>query len=200
MRLFSALLSFLIPPRPAERIVSLLRLEELRALHPGLPLPYSDPRVKALVWELKYHQSVPALALASTLLAEEFLGFIGEETLEPPVLIPIPMHENRRRERRSNHTEALCAEMLRKLPRGVVRYERDALRKEKETPRQVTLAAAARRKNVEGSFDVPDPSLVRGKLCIVLDDVTTTGATLIEASVVLRRAGAREVVPLVLAQ
>src|SRR3989338_3113671 len=75
-KLASFVLSFLIPPRPTERIVARLSAQELRALvreerrvHEAL-LPYHEPRVKALIWELKYYGNKKACEIGGSLLAE----------------------------------------------------------------------------------------------------------------------------------
>ena len=53
--------------------------------------------------------------------------------------------------------------------------------------------------NLKGAFTVPDPELVDGKAIIVVDDVTTTGATLREATRALSIAGAKSVIGAVIA-
>src|SRR3990167_3073058 len=121
-RFLLPLLDALIPPRPSERIVRALSLEELR----GLPapkssgsfealLPYHDPRCLALVWELKYRRSGAAVALAAALFEEPLAGFAGEEGVVP-LLIPVPMHPLRLTERGFNQTELLCAAVAERFP------------------------------------------------------------------------------------
>lgn len=109
--LFSYALDLLVPPRRTERLVRALTLDELFRLGDGEALPYHDPRVTALVWELKYYGSARSRALAGAFLHEHVLAAAGEE-LGPPLLVPVPMHTERLRERGHNHTELLCEAAL----------------------------------------------------------------------------------------
>lgn len=76
---------------------------------------------------------------------------------------------------------------------------KNLLEKKKNTKRQVELKGRERRKNLEGVFAFKDGDL-KGKTIIIVDDVTTTGATLNECAKVLKKAGAKEVWGLVVAR
>jgi hypothetical protein len=110
----SSLLDLVAPPRATERVLRRLTFEQLSGLQAEGGLPYHDPRVTALVWELKYHASSRAAKLAGAVLAEELLAIVSEE-LGTPLLIPVPMHPGRRRERGHNQTELLCKAALKAL-------------------------------------------------------------------------------------
>jgi len=197
------LLNQLIPQRRHERIVAELSVEELSMLayqhqngmYGGANgvhtlLPYRHPEVAALVQELKYHRNPRALALAAQVLTDELLG-ISSEALSPPLLVPIPMHSTRSKERGYNQTALLCEAVLQMLGTSVI-YEPNALTRIRHTPPQQTLTRAKRLTNVRHSMRA-DPTLVRGRTVIVLDDVTTTGATLAEARRALLKAGAAQI-------
>jgi ComF family protein len=179
--------------------VRALTLEHLQILaHPDTgALPYHDPRITALIWELKYQANKRALTLAGEFLSEQLIALAAEE-LGKPLLIPIPMHRNRRRTRGHNQTELLCRAAL--LHAGeFLEYTPQALARIVDTPPQQGLERGKRLKNVEHSMEALEES-VRGRVCIVLDDVTTTGATLEEARRALGLAGARRVHLVALAQ
>ena len=99
---FSALFSFitgvLAPPRPTEHIIDGLTIETLQSLarYDG-SLPYHERAVRALVWELKYRGSTHAATLAGEFLSEQLLA-IAQEEIGRPLLIPVPMHPERRKE------------------------------------------------------------------------------------------------------
>ncbi|MEG1720246.1 MAG: ComF family protein [Pseudoflavonifractor sp.] len=69
------------------------------------------------------------------------------------------------------------------------------LRKARNTAAQSGLTEdSARRANVMGAYEVPNPALIAGKRVLLIDDVVTTGSTLTECARVLRTAGAADVI------
>lgn len=200
-----SIFELVVPPRETEVLVRALSHEALTRFAARTNaargdfiflLPYRDPRVLALVWELKYHRNPRAVALAAALIAEEALGFF-EESLGAPLLLPVPMHPRRRRERGHNQCELLCGAVAQELGGGV-EYAPHALARVRLTKPQQGLPRKERLKNVRHSMQA-DEKAVRGRTCIVIDDVATTGATLAEASRALRNAGAAAVHCLALA-
>ncbi len=196
---FNRALDVVLPPRPTQKIVRQLTQAELRALtlrgEKSGSLPYHEARVRALVWELKYYASVEAAELAGAILSDVLIG-IRSESLGTPLLIPIPMHGARRRERGHNQTEVLCAAALRSL--GEVRrhmfdYAPYIVERVYATPQQQGLAKHEREQNLRGSMQVRGKDTVRGRSCVVVDDVSTTGATFAEARRALYAAGAAHV-------
>ncbi|HEU4669313.1 MAG TPA: ComF family protein [Dyella sp.] len=110
--------------------------------------------------------------------------------LAPPALIlPVPLHRARLRQR--GHNQAL--ELARPLARALgLPLRHDLLLRPRATSAQSELDAAARRRNVRGAFAVRRHAVAPGHVAIV-DDVMTTGSTLAECTRALRRAGARRV-------
>jgi ComF family protein len=110
----------------------------------------------------------------------------GRDVLDgADLVVPVPLHASRRRQRGFNQ----AAELARHL--GVRRA--GVLRRTRATPAQADLPAARRHANVRGAFRLRRGARVEG-LCIVLvDDVSTTGATLDACGRALLDAGAREV-------
>ncbi|MEK7109324.1 MAG: phosphoribosyltransferase family protein, partial [Patescibacteria group bacterium] len=194
--LWESLVDVFIPPRASERVVRSLNLQILESLSSEDGLPYHDARVTALVWELKYYANRRAAALAGALLSEKLLAAAAEE-LGKPLLIPVPMHAARRRERGHNQTELLCKAALFALRSSqsevgpVVEYAPFALKRVLNTKTQQGLPRQVRLKNVQKCMVAADPKKIEGRACIVVDDVTTTGATLEEAKRALRSGGAR---------
>ena len=196
---FADILDIILPPRPTERVVSSLNPDILQSLGGEEPLPYHDPRVTALVWELKYHSTRRSSELAGAYLSEILLAAASEE-LGVPLLVPVPMHAARRRERGHNQTELLCKAALFALRSSqsevgpVLEYAPKVLVRTIHTKTQQGLPRAERLKNIKNSMTSgPDAEKIKGRVCIVVDDVTTTGATLAEAKRALRVAGARAV-------
>lgn len=149
--------------------------------------PYAGV-LRAAIHELKYRGRRRVAAR----LAEEMLALPAvREVLAPGVvLVPVPLHPRRRRERGFNQSEWLAAELAR---RARLRLAPAALVRRKETTQQTGLSAAARRANVRGAFAVRRRSQVDGCVVVLIDDVLTTGATALACAQALRQAGAAQV-------
>jgi competence protein ComFC len=189
-----ALLDLVFPPGKAEEVVRALGIEELRKLcvpqvHNGTTflLPYRDPRVRALIWQLKYKRDRKAVALLSLILKEYLETHVPESCL----VIPIPLSRTRLHERGYNQVTLITRELTRAFPRLTLRE--DILVRTLHRERQTTLGRQERLQNIRGSLCVLHPETLSGKDVLILDDVTTTGATLREAEAVLQTAKPRSV-------
>ena len=155
-----------------------------------------DGILKELILLFKYGR-FPVLSRPLARFAAESLG--GEEGLWQGVdlLVPVPLHRKRKRERGFNQSRRLARDLAR--IRGLGTLE-GCLVKVRSTPPQTSLEGAGREANVRGAYGVRRPRRIQGKTLVLVDDVFTTGSTLRECSLALRRAGAREVRALTLAQ
>ncbi len=198
MRIASFITKLLFRVRPTEQLTEALTLPELERLsrYDGT-LPYSEPKVRALVWEVKYYAHGRAAKLAGEYLAQLLLAEAAD-IVGTPLLIPMPMHPKRRKERGHNQTEVLCEAALKVL--FSFTYDPHILIRTRHTQPQQGLERHNRLKNLQNAMAVSDPAKVKGRVCIVVDDVTTTGASFAEAKRALREAGASEVRCIALAQ
>jgi ComF family protein len=123
---------------------------------------------------------------------------------ELPVVVPVPLHPSRQRERGFNQAELLALGLSRGLARAgrsaVPCVETRCLRRTRATAPQTGLSLRARRENVRGVFSVVRPECVRERVVVLVDDVMTTGATLSASAGALKGAGARAVFALTLAR
>lgn len=118
------------------------------------------------------------------------IAYAGWEIPVPEVVIPVPLHLNRLRERGFNQSGLLAGEFSRGL--GLPVSFNTLVRKNRTDP-QTRLNREQRLINVKGAFEVSTGKDVRGRKILILDDVYTTGTTLSECARVLRRQGASEV-------
>jgi len=112
-------------------------------------------------------------------------------------LVPVPLHPARRRERGFNQSRLLARDMA--GLRGM-KVLGECLVKAWNAPPQAGLHAADREANVKDAYRVRRRRTVEGKTLLLIDDVTTTGATVRECARVLIEAGAKEVRALTLAR
>ncbi len=165
---------------------------------------YDDETVRKALWELKYRGRRGIARELAESLYDKILETLSEnEVFENParnhehseqyLLVPIPIHKKRRRERGYNQSELLAKE-LEKLNPSLFCLETKLLFKTKATPSQVSVKDREKRlKNIKNSFSVEHQEKAAGKNIIILDDITTTGATLAEAKRLLAKAGAKTV-------
>lgn len=106
------------------------------------------------------------------------------------LIVPIPLHYTRLIKRRYNQSALLTRE-LSKLT-GVPQDSTSVIRHRRTLP-QVKFSGVARVKNVKDAFSVKNPAAVRGKRILLIDDVMTTGSTLKECALAIKRAGAKSV-------
>jgi ComF family protein len=106
------------------------------------------------------------------------------------LLIPVPLHRERLRERGFNQALLLAKELSRLT--GIA-YRKKILQKKKPTLPQVNLSGAERERGVRGSFEVIEREELEGRSILLVDDVYTTGATVNECSKMLLTAGAARV-------
>lgn len=140
---------------------------------------------RRIIHRIKY-EGCPFLTddLAHAALADA----VFRRHLAGSVLVPVPLHPARRRDRGYNQAERIAGRLAALTPGCRAEH---LLRKRHETVSQTLLGRQERRRNVAGAFDVVagesvDPSL----RYVVIDDVLTTGATLHACAVALREAGA----------
>jgi ComF family protein len=134
---------------------------------------------------LKYRNNIGlGLSLAASIAP-------GLQELHWPIeaIIPIPLSEKRYRERGYNQVD-LFARPLAQL-NGVV-YLPKGLRRARHTRSQVGLSIDERKQNLQQAFQA-DERFIAGKNILLVDDVCTTGATLIEAALTLTQSGATSV-------
>ncbi len=140
---------------------------------------------RALVHELKYHRGLFALADIETVIrrASHVVAWLRDA-----VLVPVPLHPRKERERGYNQTAHLAGSFAR-VAGGTTRVE-TLLRRVIDTASQTAFDRKTRRANLKNAFALAPRADINPVLHYVLvDDVFTTGSTLNSCAGVLRRAG-----------
>ena len=156
-------------------------------------MDYKNPAVEDLIRSLKYDGSSHAARLAASVLEDYLHEEIASQknfSARKILLVPIPLHKSRIRERGWNQIEIVLKALPEEFKNGEIAMLALALARIRETRPQTRLPRHERLSNVAGAFALPDESAVRDTHIFLLDDVTTTGATLVNAATPLRRAGA----------
>lgn len=210
MKFIRALLDALLPRRQTHERIITTSLEEVgRLMNPGVVatacgpiealLPYREPRIRALVLETKFHNSGHASRLLGTVLGEYLASMAVDIQFQTThiVLVPVPLSKKRHAERGYNQVEQICKAALPFLgPQFSLHL--GLLKRVKDTAPQTTLNKQQRLHNMKDVFQVME-ELHSEYLYVVIDDVSTTGATLTSATQTLRESGATQVIALALA-
>lgn len=170
---------------------------------------YRHPPIKKAIWLLKYKGKKSLAKDFAEFLYRNMLQELADlkvmENFKEAILVPLPIDKSRKRERGFNQSELLC-DMLIKLDLAAqaggsanFKLDKNILVKIKDTGHQARIEnRTARLKNIVGSFAISNEKINSGELMgrniILIDDVTTTGATLTEAKKILKQFGARKVI------
>jgi competence protein ComFC len=164
---------------------------------------YQNKIVRLIVKSIKYKNNASLRKRIAGYFYEELVDISSEIALfhgAPPLLVPMPMSQNEKRKRGFNQCEELVRE-IKKMGSNNVEVSYDTLKKIRETERQTTLSREKRALNVKNSMAVSETDFpkIKNKVVIVLDDVYTTGASLLETRRALLASGAKRVIGLFIA-
>jgi ComF family protein len=168
---------------------------------------YKHTIIKKALWSLKYRNNIALAEVFGNALYEyllehvyEFSVFSSASRDDKPIIVPIPLYKRRMRLRGFNQSEKIVAALNRVDKNKSFVYENNILSKIKETTPQTSIKNKLERsRNIRGCFAVQNPEKIKNKVVIVIDDITTTGATLNEAIKILENDGAAKVVGIAIA-
>jgi ComF family protein len=150
--------------------------------------------LRELIHLLKYGGVRPAANVLGRMLAEAITTLVHEFPADCVVVVPVPLHRTKLRQRGFNQAELIARVAMKLIPdRDRFRLCAGALERKRETASQTGLTSHQRRENLRGAFAVAQPEAVKAREVLMVDDVYTTGATVSECARVLRRAGASKV-------
>lgn len=164
---------------------------------------FKTAAIRNCIHALKYRRERQVARLCAELLFLYLQKISNAHALsfEKWLLVPIPLHPRRERERGFNQSQLIAEELLRcygNAKQSAPSFSKNLLVRTAYTPAQArSKTRKARQKNLEGMFSVCDTMEFRDRDILLLDDVSTTGTTLHEASAALLQAGARRVFAIV---
>jgi ComF family protein len=165
---------------------------------------YQDPIIKSAVWNLKYYRKRHLGSILGQLLHANLIEDISDiktfASARPILVVPTPLSRNRNKTRGYNQAEILAKNFCACETKEVFELRNDLICKKIDTAPQARIENRAKRiENIRGAFKATNEADIRGRTIIVIDDVTTTGATLTEIMKILKNAGAKRVVGFALA-
>ncbi len=163
---------------------------------------YENSIIRKTIHFFKYQ---PILSLQKPLsdLMIKFLketNFFSEIDKKNILLIPIPLHKRKRRQRGFNQSELLAKAVASHFSLNF--YPKILFRIKNNSPQAKTNDFIEREKNTKDIFQISNSNLnlIKNKWIILIDDVYTSGATMQEAAKILKKNGAKKVIGLVLAR
>lgn len=152
---------------------------------------YYDERISTLIFALKYHAQFWVMEIFSEYLKER----IGEFS-NTHLIVPVPLHDKKLRQRGFNQSLLLAQSVAKVLHKPI---ETKYLTRAAETHTQVGFDRTARQENLKNAFALQAGHIFREKNILLIDDVRTTGTTLNEVAKILKQGGAASVEALTLA-
>jgi ComF family protein len=149
-----------------------------------------DGELRELIHLLKYEQVEPAANVLGGMLADA-INKLGIS--EPMLMIPVPLHSSKRRQRRFNQAELIARAALKHSGVSGAKLETNCLVRTRATVSQIGLTRPQRAENIRGAFRVEHAVRIAGRNILLVDDVLTTGTTASECARVLRKAGTKKV-------
>jgi ComF family protein len=133
-------------------------------------------RVQRLIHHLKYKGRKDVGEFIGMLMGKELRNSVFDEV---DVVVPVPLHESRLRQRGYNQSDCITEGIAKGLRK---QYNFSALDRSEATSTQTRKHRFERYRNVENIFKVTDKNSIAGKNIMLVDDVITTGSTLISCA------------------
>lgn len=160
---------------------------------------YRNTIIKKSIWMLKYHHKRYIGEKLGQLLYEHMLENISDMKIQVAgrsiFVIPVPISHQKTRLRGYNQSLSIAKGFCEKENKNILEIKKDIVFKKINTLPQAKITNKKRRlENIKGVFDIKNGEIIKGRTIIVIDDVTTTGATMNEVMKILKKFGAKKVV------
>jgi ComF family protein len=160
---------------------------------------YRDTIIKDAIWKLKYHHTPYIGQKLGELLYFELIEEINMLQMfsigSPILVLPVPISQNKKKNRGYNQSEIIAKSFCNKDINNIFQFNNKIIYKKIDTIPQARLTNRNKRlQNIKNAFEIKNSIQVKGKTIIIIDDVTTTGGTLLEIIKILKKSGAKKVV------
>jgi ComF family protein len=146
----------------------------------------NDKELQHIIHSLKYDKKFKVGIYLGELLADS----LKQLDWRIDLIIPVPIHHLKKAERGYNQSDFIAKGLSKALN---VPGSTKTVKRIRYTETQTDLNLNERAKNVEKAFKLNKPNAVKGKNILLVDDVITTGATILECAKILVNAGAKTV-------
>ncbi|MCA9355755.1 ComF family protein [Candidatus Kaiserbacteria bacterium] len=179
-QLLTGIIDFVFPPSPAGESLRSLKPDAVKSLYqPGMYrdihylADYSNQIVRNAILENKFHNNIKATRVLAKLLEQW-----SQNQTSATIYVPVPLGKKRFRERGYNQMENILLAVHSRLA-----IEKNLIKRVVETAPQSHLDKNARKKNVRNAFSFIGSNVIfeKGAQLVLIDDVVTTGETLLEA-------------------
>ena len=169
---------------------------------------YNDPVLRELIHIFKYKSvkelSIPLGVLIKRLIKIKAKNIFNRLDKKMTIIVPIPLHPRRLRERGFNQSELLAEKLSEhtNLPiaKNIVIRKRHSPPQADIKDKNKTHQLQKRKDNIKNAFKIINPNFSEGKNVILVDDVAATCATLEECALALKQSGAKKIWGFVIAK
>lgn len=159
---------------------------------------YKDKVIKELIWKLKYKNRRSIAKIFGRMLFDEIIGTLNDKLLvandEKILLIPIPLHKKRLRMRGYNQSDLIAQAIMTHDTHNIFEVSTTILRRTKDTaPQARSQKRDDRFQNLAYAFEYNHTIPIKNKVIVLIDDITTTGATIDVAKKTLKKGLPRDI-------
>lgn len=152
-------------------------------------------QIRPVIHAFKYSDARHLAAYLSGWMVRQWTEY--PELAQAQLIIPIPLHRSKLHSRGYNQSALLARELSAAV---CIPVDETSLVRTRNTPSQTGFGREGRLQNMSGAFTCINPTAVKGKIILLVDDVATTGATLEGCAQALRACGAKKVMAYTLAR
>lgn len=155
---------------------------------------YKD-KIRDLILDYKFNEKSYLYKLFSKIIIknQKICGILKKYD----IIIPIPIHKKRKKQRGYNQSELIAKEIAKNIN---LEYKNDIIDKTKNNLQQSSLTKEQRKQNVKNVYKIKNKEKIQNKKIIIIDDIYTTGNTVNAISKILKENGAKEITILTIAK